>query len=295
MSNSLAGVPLRHGRWVARATSWARHDVLGAFGAIVLALIVIVAIFAPWLAPFPADADTATHPTQALLDPSLLHPFGTDAVGRDILSRVMFGARTTLIIVACVLAIAAVIGVTLGMVAGYAGGRIHDAIMRVTDVFLAFPALLLSVALATVLQASLTTVIIAISVTWWPWYARLGSGMAASLRQRGFVEAARCMGQSPVSIVARQITPNAITPVLVQLSLDAGGVILTAASLSYLGLGVKEPASEWGLMIQQGQSLFLTNWWVVTFPGLAILLTAFAFNMLGESLRTRLSSDGGDA
>jgi peptide/nickel transport system permease protein len=161
--------------------------------------------------------------------------------------------------------------------------------MRVTDVFLAFPALLLSLALAVVLQPSVTTVIVAIAVTWWPWYARLTASVAASVSTRGFVDSARCLGVPAPVIVFRHVLPNSLTPVLVQLSLDGGGVILTAAALSYLGLGAHEPTSEWGLMVQQGQSLFTTDWWVVTCPGVAILITAFAFNVLGEGLRARLA------
>jgi peptide/nickel transport system permease protein len=160
--------------------------------------------------------------------------------------------------------------------------------MRITDVFLAFPALLLSLALAVVLPPSVNTVVLAIAVTWWPWYARLAASTAASIATRGYVDAARCLGVPAPLIVLRHVLPNSLTPVLVQMSLDAGGVILTSAALSYLGLGAQEPTAEWGLMVQQGQTYFTTSWWMVTFPGLAILVTAFAFNVLGEGLRNAL-------
>ncbi|MFC0866252.1 ABC transporter permease [Sphaerimonospora cavernae] len=264
-------------------------DRLAVAGAALLALIVLAALLAPWIAPYPEDGASATHPLEALLPPSAEHWFGTDQVGRDVLSRVLYGARTSLLIAVAVLAISGGTGVALGVVAGYAGGWVRDVIMRVTDVFLAFPALLLSLALAVVLQPSVTTVIVAIAVTWWPWYARLTASVAASVATRAFVDSARCLGVPAPLIVFRHVLPNSLTPVLVQLSLDGGGVILTAAALSYLGLGAHEPTSEWGLMVQQGQSLFTTNWWVVTFPGLAILITAFAFNVLGEGLRARLT------
>ena len=265
-----------------------RADVLAWVGLVILAVVVLAAVFAPWLAPYPDDGTSATHPAQSLLGPSGAHWMGTDLVGRDVLSRVLFGARTSLTIVLSVLAIAATVGVLLGVTAGYAGGLVRDIILRVTDIFLAFPALLLSLALAVVLHAGLGTAIIAIAVTWWPWYTRLTVSLASSIRSRGYVEAARCLGVSPVRLVVRHVLPNSLTPVLVQLSLDAGGVILTAAALSYLGLGAQEPTSEWGLMVEQGQSLFTTDWWVVTFPGLAILLTAFGFNVLGEAVRSAL-------
>ncbi|MEV4220670.1 ABC transporter permease [Nonomuraea sp. NPDC049725] len=260
-------------------------DRLAFAGAVLIVLVVLAALLAPWIAPYPADE---VDPVNALLPPSGAHWFGTDQVGRDVLTRVLYGGRTSLSIAVAVLAVSAAVGVTLGVVAGYAGGWVRDVIMRVTDVLLAFPALLLSLTLAVVLQPSVTTVVVAIAVTWWPWYARLSAATAASIANRPYVDAARCLGVPAPLVVVRHVLPNSLTPVLVQLSLDAGGVILTAAALSYLGLGAQEPVAEWGLMVQQGQTLFTTNWWVVTFPGLAILVTAFAFNVLGEGLRGAL-------
>lgn len=279
--------PLRE-RPVHRVMRAARTDRLAAVGAVVLALIVIAALAAPLLAPYPGDGTDATHPAEALRAPGAEHWFGTDGVGRDLLTRVLYGARTSLTIAVSVLALSAVIGVLLGVVAGYAGGVVRDVIMRITDVFLAFPALLLSVALALVLHPGTQGAIIAITASWWPWYARMSAVAATSIRSRGFIDAARCLGGSRTRIVLRHVLPNSLTPVLVQLSLDAGGVILTTAALSFLGLGPQEPTAEWGLMVQQGQSLFTTNWWVVAFPGLAIVVTAFCFNVLGEGLRSAL-------
>ncbi|MDA0636694.1 ABC transporter permease [Nonomuraea sp. MCN248] len=254
-------------------------------GAVLITLIALAAVLAPWLAPHPPGE---VDPLNALSPPDGEHWFGTDAAGRDVFSRVLHGGQTSLLIAVAVLAVSATAGVLLGVVAGYAGGWVRDVIMRITDVFLAFPALLLSVALAVVLEPSVTTVIVAIAVTWWPWYARLSAATAASIATRPYVDAARCLGVPAIMIILRHVLPNSLTPVLVQLSLDAGGVILTAAALSYLGLGAQDPTAEWGLMVEQGQTLFTTNWWVVTFPGLAILLTAFAFNVLGEGLRDAL-------
>jgi peptide/nickel transport system permease protein len=246
---------------------------------------VVVALAAPLLAPYPADAGTATHPTEALQAPGGEHLFGTDQVGRDLFTRVLYGARTSLRIAAVVLLLAALIGVPLGIAAGYFGGWIDDVIMRVTDVFLAFPALLLALALASVLTPSVGNATIAIAVTWWPWYARLARGAAAQIAGRGYIESARALGVSAPRILARHVLPNATTPVLVQMSLDVGGIILTAAALSFLGLGAQDPTPEWGLMVSQGQSYLNTEWWLVVFPGAAIVLAALAFNLLGDGLR----------
>jgi peptide/nickel transport system permease protein len=265
-----------------------KANPLLAVGGFLVLLIVLVAIFAPLIAPFPGDAGAATHPFAVLKAPSAAHWFGTDQVGRDILSRVLYGARVSPVIAVIVLVIAMLVGVPLGVVAGFLGGWIDEVIMRVTDIFLAFPPLLLALALAAVLPASLTSLTIAIAAVWWPWYVRLIRGQAASVAGRPYVEACRALGVSRLRIIFRHILPNSITPLLVQISLDVGGVILTASALSFLGLGAQDPVPDWGLMVAEGQSYFTPDWWLVTFPGLAILLTAFAFNLLGDGLRDLL-------
>jgi peptide/nickel transport system permease protein len=265
-----------------------RANPLLVVGAIASACIVVVALLAPLLAPFPGDAGTATHPFTVLHPPSAQHWFGTDNVGRDILSRVLYGARISPLIAFIVLLIAGAIGIPLGLAAGYFGGWLDEVIMRVTDIFLAFPPLLLALAFAAVLPATLTTVIIAIAISWWPWYVRLIRGQAASVTGRPYIEACRALGISRRRIILRHILPNSITPLIVQMSLDVGGVILTASALSFLGLGPQDPIPDWGLMVSEGQAYFPTAWWAVTFPGIAILLTAFAFNLLGDGLRDLL-------
>jgi peptide/nickel transport system permease protein len=189
------------------------------------------------------------------------------------------------VIAVLVLAISVLIGVPLGLAAGYFGGAVDEVISRVTDVFLAFPALLLALAFAAVMQPSITNTVIAISVTWWPWYTRIVRGQAASVTGRPFVESAKATGIPHRTILFRHVLPNSITPIIVQVSLDVGGVILTASALSFLGLGAQDPTPDWGLMVSQGQAFFTTQWWLVTFPGAAIFLTAVAFNLLGDGLR----------
>ncbi len=265
-----------------------RANPLLVVGAVAAACIVVVALLAPLLAPFPGDAGTATHPFAVLHPPSAQHWFGTDNVGRDVLSRVLYGARISPLIALIVLLIAGAIGIPLGLAAGYFGGWIDEVIMRVTDIFLAFPPLLLALAFAAVLPATLTTVIVAIAISWWPWYVRLIRGQAASVTGRPYIEACRALGIPRRRIILRHILPNSITPLIVQMSLDVGGVILTASALSFLGLGPQDPIPDWGLMVSEGQAYFTTAWWAVTFPGIAILLTAFAFNLLGDGLRDLL-------
>lgn len=277
----------------ARIAGSARRFPLLAVGIVLAGLIVAIGLFAPWLAPYPADAGSATDPAQALLPPSEAHWFGTDYVGRDILSRVMFGARVSLTIAVFVLVTAAVVGLAVGLTAGFFGGKLDAVLMRITDVFLAFPALMLAIALAAVLGPSAWHAALAIAFTWWPWYARLARGQAAAIRRQGYTDAARVMGAGRMRQVARHVLPNAATPVFVQMSLDAAGIILTAATLSYLGLGAQEPTPEWGLMVSQGQSLATSAWWVVTFPGLAILLTAVAFNFIGDGAQSALDPKRG--
>jgi peptide/nickel transport system permease protein len=258
--------------------------LITAGGAVAL-LIVLVALLAPLLAPFPGDAGSATNPVAALQAPSLHHLFGTDQVGRDVFSRVLYGARVSPLVAVLVLVIASLVGIPLGIVAGYFGGVADEIIMRITDIFLAFPSLLLSLAFAAVLPPSLTSLTIAIAITWWPWYTRLIRGQAASVAGRPYVESCRALGIPTWRILLRHVLPNSVTPLIVQVSLDFGGVILTASALSFLGLGAQDPTPDWGLMVAEGENYFTTQWWLVTYPGLAIMLTALAFNLLGDGLR----------
>jgi peptide/nickel transport system permease protein len=275
----IALVPRRSFRTLLR-----ENRLLAVAGALGL-LLVLVALFAPLIAPHPADAGSATHPLESFLAPSLHHLFGTDPVGRDLFSRVLYGTRISLTVAAVVIGISVVVGVPLGVAAGALGGVVDTILMRITDIFLAFPALLLALAFASVLTPSVTNATIAISLTWWPWYARLARGQATSVAGRPFIASCRALGLSPARTLLRHVLPNSLTPILVQASADVGGVILTAAALSFLGVGAQDPTPEWGLLVNEGQAYFTTQWWLVTFPGAAILLTALVFNLLGDGLR----------
>jgi peptide/nickel transport system permease protein len=265
-----------------------RGNPLLVAGLLLATALVVIAIFAPLIAPYPGDAGSATHPLESFLPPSSHHWFGTDDVGRDVFSRVVYGARISLSVAALVIAFSCIVGIPLGIVAGYFGGIVDTVLMRVTDIFLAFPALLLALALASVLTPSIGNATLAIAVTWWPWYARLARGQAASVAGRPYIESCRALGISPLRTLFRHVLPNSVTPVIVQASLDVGGVILTAAALSFLGLGAQDPTPEWGLLVSKGEAYFTTQWWLVTFPGGAILIAALAYNLVGDGLRDRL-------
>ena len=265
-----------------------RGNPLLVAGLVLATALVVIAIFAPLIAPYPGDAGSATHPLESFLPPSSHHWFGTDDVGRDVFSRVVYGARISLSVAAIVIAFSCIVGVPLGIAAGYFGGIVDNVLMRVTDIFLAFPALLLALALASVLTPSVGNATLAIAVTWWPWYARLARGQAASVAGRPYIESCRALGISPFRTLFRHVLPTSVTPVIVQASLDVGGVILTAAALSFLGLGAQDPTPEWGLLVSKGEAYFTTQWWLVTFPGAAILIAALAYNLVGDGLRDRL-------
>ena len=256
-----------------------RLAVLGA--AIVLALVV-VAIFAPWIAPY---SPTRINLRERLQPPSGKHLFGTDDAGRDILSRVIYGSRVTLRICALVVGLTLVIGTLLGLVSGFFGGWVDELVMRVSDVFLAFPALILAMAIAAALGPSLENAIVAMVAIWWPRYARVTRGQVLSIREIDFVAAARAAGASSFRIMLRHILPNCISPVVVQATLDLGEVVLTAATLSFVGFGAQPPTPEWGAMVSVGRNFLRDYWWYTTFPGLAILITVMGFNLLGDAVR----------
>lgn len=262
-----------------------RRDALAWVSGLIILLFVAGAVFAPLLTTRAAEGEGEPNPPEKLLAPSVEHPFGTDHLGRDLYARVLFGGRTALTLGLLVVAVAVAVGVPLGAVAGYFGGWVDEIIMRLTDVFLAFPPLLLAIFIASALGASLTNAALAIAFTWWPWYTRIVRAQVVALRDRPFVEAARVMGVNDLVIIGRHILPNTLSPVIVQATLDLGSAILTGAALSFLGLGVQPPTADWGQMVSNGRLYFPERWWYVTFPGLAIFLSTLAFNLLGDSVQ----------
>jgi len=242
-------------------------------------------LLAPVLAPAdPLEQDLSVR----LKPPSSAHWLGADQLGRDVLSRILFGTRISLTIGLVVVGSAGTFGTLVGLIAGYRRGLVDEALMRVTDVFLAFPALILAMAITGALGPNLNNAMIAIAVVTWPVYARLARAQVLSLREREFVEAARALGASPGRIIWHHLLPNSLAPILVQASFDMGGAILSAAGLSFIGFGAQPPTPEWGVMISEGRKFISTQPWLSLFPGLAILLTVTAFNLIGDGLRDAL-------
>ena len=267
-------------------------DPLALAGVTVIGLLVVLAVVGPWIAPYPGQGEGQSDVAARMLGPSLAHPFGTDGLGRDMLSRVIIGARPALAVSLLVVGLAMLIGVPLGALAGYRRGRIDALIMRVTDLFLAFPPLLLAMSIVAALGPGLDHAALALAVSWWPWYARLARGTATSLRERPFIEAARSIGVGDLTILRRHIIPNSITPILVQATIDIGTVILAAGSLAFLGLGASPPTADWGLMVADGRTYILDQWWLSAFPGLAIFVAVLAFNLVGDLLVDLLDPRG---
>lgn len=279
----------RRSRRVRESWQLVRHNPLSLLGLVLVLLLIVIALIGPFLSPYnPVKPDILN----SLQPPSLEHPFGTDTAGRDVLSRILSGAAISLRIGISAVAVIAVIGTIIGLIAGSIGGIVDAVIMRVADMFLAFPTLVLALAIAATLGGGLENVVIAVAVAGWPWYARLVRSMVISVKHEGYVEAARLGGSSWARVARRHILPNSISPVIVQASQDVGFVILLAASLGFLGIGVTLPTPEWGAMINDGRDVFFSAWWVAAFPGLAIVVAVLAFNLAGDGLRDILDPRG---
>ncbi|MCL0073508.1 nickel ABC transporter permease subunit NikC [Dehalococcoidia bacterium] len=259
-----------------------RKHRLALIGAAIILVLVFVALLAPFIAPHdPVEQNLGNR----LLPPSIEHPSGTDNLGRCILSRLIHGSRVSLQIGIMVVGIASITGVTLGLIAGYRGGLIDELIMRIVDLLLAFPGIILALAIAGILGPSLYNVMLALAVVGWTSYARVVRGSVLSVKEKGFVEAVRVLGASDARIMFRHVLPNVMAPVIVMATLGMAHVILAAAALSFLGLGAQPPTPEWGSMLNDGRAFMRTAPHLTIFPGLAIMVTVLAFNFLGDGLR----------
>jgi peptide/nickel transport system permease protein len=258
-----------------------RHSPLTLIGLALSLFIIAVAVFAPWVAPYPEDAGAVVKFQQRLQPPSAEHWFGTDIVGRDVLSRVVIGSRVSLVTALTVIVAATLIGVPLGIIAGYWSGWTGASIMRLNEIFLAIPSLVFVLVVSALLGPSLP---VTIALAWWTWYARLAFGETLSLKQEQFVDAARTAGASGLRIAFGEILPNLSSVLIVKITLDLGYVILLGASLGFLGLGPQPPAPEWGTMVAEGREQLPDAWWLTTFPGLAVFAAVVGFNLLGDGL-----------
>lgn len=262
-----------------------RQNRLSVVGAGIIVFLILVAIIGPIVAPYPRDATGAVHIPDRLLHPSSAHWMGTDEVGRDILTRLLVGSRLSLGAGFLVLVIATTIGMVLGMVSGFFGGVVDMLIQRLTDIFLTVPGLILAMAVSASLGPSLINVMWAISLVWWPGYCRLTRAEVLRRKEDAYIEAARAIGAPSRRIILRHILPNIFTPVLVKASMDIGFAVLTLASLGFIGLGAQPPDPDWGKMIADGRRYLPESWWLTLFPGFAIFLTVFGFNLLGDGIR----------
>ncbi|NKJ34857.1 nickel transporter permease [Rhizobium sp. SG570] len=281
----------RQAAWGDRYRIWLglKGNALGMIGLSIILLFILLALFAPWLATHdPATQDLANR----LAKPSAAHWLGTDELGRDIYSRLLFGGRVTLGMVIAVVVLVAPIGLAIGCIAGYFGGVVDTALMRLTDIFLAFPRLVLALAFVAALKPGVESAVLAIALTAWPPYARLARAETLTVRGADFIAAYRLTGASSWRIIMRHIAPLCMPSLIVRVTLDMSSIIITAASLGFLGMGAQPPSPEWGAMIATAKRFIFEQWWVATIPGVAIFLVSLAFNFLGDALRDVLDPKG---
>ena len=278
-------------KWEGVRRAWYKfsRNLLSIVGLVTVLTIAFVAIFAPFIAPYPQHAGSYVNFKEAGQPPSFKHPFGTDVFGRDILSRVMFGFRFSLMMGVVVLSLVVPPGVILGLLAGYMRGTwIDTLVMRITDIFVALPPLVLALAVTSVLTPSVFNAMMAVSLMWWPWYTRMVYGIASSLRNEFFVQAAEVTGAGRLHILFREILPNCLSPIFTKMSLDMGWVILIGSALSFVGLGAQPPTPDLGTMVADGAKYMPDKWWIAVFPALAIMVVVLGFNLLGDGIRDML-------
>ncbi|MDW7739638.1 MAG: ABC transporter permease [Bacillota bacterium] len=263
---------------------------LSVIGLAIVIIVIFLALFAPWVTPYPEHRDAFVDFGNAMQSPSVNHLMGTDAVGRDILTRVIFGFRFSLMMGFVVIGLAAPPGIISGLVAGYFRDTwIDTIIMRITDVFLSVPPLILALAITAVLPPNVFFAMLAVTLMWWPWYARLVYGIASSLQNEFFVQAAQVTGASRSYIIFREILPNCVSSIFTKMTLDLGFVIIIASSLSFVGLGAQPPTPDLGTMVADGAKYMPDQWWMTVFPALAIVIVVLGFNLLGDGLRDMLA------
>lgn len=274
--------------------SWYKFskNPLSIIGLVVVLAIIFITVFANIIAPYPKHAEWFTDFPNAKLPPSLGHPFGTDTMGRDVLSRVMFGFRYSLMMAMIVLVLVVPTGTFLGLVAGYYNNTWLDTIiMRLTDIFVAIPSLVLAMMISSLLEPSLFNAMLAVTLLWWPWYTRLVYGITCSMRNEYFIQSAEMIGASPFHILIREILPNTLAPIFTKMTLDVAWVILIGASLSFIGLGAQPPTPDLGTMVSDGYRYMPELWWISIFPSLAIVFTILGFNLLGDGIRDMLAAE----
>lgn len=268
------------------------HNPMSVVGIVTVLLLVLLATFAPWVTPYPKHAGPFTDFAHAKIPPCLAHPFGTDQIGRDVLTRIIFGLRSSLLMGVVVLALVVPPGVLLGLLAGYFQGTwIDTVIMRITDIFLSVPPLILALAVASVLKPNLWNGMMAVSLMWWPWYTRLVYGLGVALRNEYFVSAAEVTGASTAHVIFREILPNTLSPIFTKMSLDVAWVIIIGSMLSFVGLGVQPPEPSLGTMVADGSRYLPDQWWIVVFPALAIVVVVLGFNLLGDGVRDMFAAE----
>lgn len=275
----------------ARVRRWIRHNRVSAAGIVLALAIVLASVLSPWLAPYEPDEQDLY---ASLMPPTISHPLGTDHLGRDILSRVMWAGRVSLTITSAVLILSMVLGGGVGLIAGYTGGWVDQVVMRLVDLFLALPTLILALALIGILGARVENLILALTISWWPPYARLVRSTVQMVRSQEFVMASQALGSSPLQIMRLHVLPALLGPVAVLLSLDTGSVVLTIAGLSFLGLGIQPPTPEWGTMLVDARPFMEIAPYLIVPPGLVVLLTVFGFNSLSEGLESWLNPWSGN-
>jgi len=262
-----------------------RQSGLSMLGAALVVAVLAIAIVGPWIAPFPGHVAGGVDTANRFLAPSLAHPFGTNELGQDVLSLVLAGTRISVLAGLGVVVLGTLFGTLVGAVAGFAGGWTDEVLMRLSDLKLTIPGLILAMAVAAALGAGLLNMVIAIALSWWPGYARLVRGEVLARKEEVYVAAARAIGASPARILFRHVLPNIVSPVVVKMSLDMGFAILTVASLGFIGIGVRPPTPEWGTLLSVSRSYMPDFWWTAVFPGLAMFVAIFGFNLLGDGLR----------